>query len=138
MIKFKLLNGNKIAPRCMTEGAAGFDFTLPNDLFINGNSWKLIPLSVACEIPDGCVGILDGRSSLYKRYGLLAITGYIDSDYRGQVYMQVLNNSNDSVMIKAGERIGQMVVVQYVGESQVVEELSDTGRGSGGFGHTGN
>ena len=138
MIKFKLLQKGILPPRRMTIGAAGFDFTLPNDVTIGRGQIALIPLGVACEIPEGHVGILDGRSSSPRKKGLIAVTGYIDSDYRDEIHLQVINRSwFRKVKVKAGERVGQIVVVPFIGTAITVNELGETGR-KGGFGHTGN
>ena len=137
MIEFKLLNGNKKAPERMTEGAAGFDFYLHKEIVIEPFSRALVPLSVACAIPPAFVGILDGRSSLYKKYGLDSTTGYIDSDYRGEIHLQITNNEENIVTLKSGERVGQMIVLPFLGAGRVVEELDETDRGKGGFGSTG-
>ena len=85
MIKFKLLKKGMRPPRRMTRLAAGFDFTLPEDFTVGRGQIALIPLGVACEIPEGHVGVLDGRSSSPRKKGLIAVTGYIDADYRDQI-----------------------------------------------------
>jgi dUTP pyrophosphatase len=145
-IRIKLLSPTAKAPQYMTAGAAGADVFA--DLGREGevghfrtNHTHRIPLGFAVEIPTGWVGILKGRSGLAAR-GHEGHVAAIDSDYRGPVAMLLhvdgVETLGRDLQITHGDRIGQILFVpapQF--ELEVVAELSDTARGSGGFGHTG-
>lgn len=158
-IRIKLLRPTSKTPQYMTAGAAGADvfadFGGVKDAALEcgprygGSFWHdglvtelvfthgtvRIPLGFALEVPPGWVGLLKGRSGLAWK-GHEGHVAAIDSDYRGEVCM--LLHVNDSVNIRHGDRVGQLLIVpapQY--EFRVVDELSETARGKGGFGSTG-
>jgi dUTP pyrophosphatase len=145
-IRIKLLSPTAKAPQYMTAGAAGADvfadmiggYGMPIRHVPAGRTWK-VPLGFSIEIPDGWVGILKGRSGLASR-GHEGHVAAIDSDYRGAVSMLVhasVDGSED-LRIDHGDRVGQLLIVpapQF--KLTVVDELSETVRGAGGFGHTG-
>jgi dUTP pyrophosphatase len=145
-IRIKLLSPTAKAPQYMTAGAAGADVfaSLGGDGevdYFRPERTARIPRGFAIEIPPGWVGLLKGRSGLASR-GHDAHVAAIDSDYRGEVCMLLHVNGattyGDPLRIEHGERVGQLLIVpapQY--EFRVVDELSETVRGSGGFGSTG-
>lgn len=100
----------------------------------------MIDTGVSVEIPEGWVGIIVPRSSLGKRRLIIANTvGVIDSDYRGTIKMNLINMSNETQPIDNFERLCQMVIVPHYNPNdlEVVDELTDTVRGTGGFGSSG-
>ena len=101
---------------------------------------KLIPTGLYIELPLGYEAQIRPRSGLSVRHGITVINspGTIDADYRGEVQVPLVNLSNEPFVIEDGERIAQMVIARHeVIQWEPVEELSETKRGAGGFGHTG-
>jgi dUTP pyrophosphatase len=99
-----------------------------------------VPTGIAVEIPDGFEGQVRPRSGRALREGLTLVNtpGTIDSDYRGEIQVIVVNLGRDPIRIEAGDRIAQLVIAPVARAELVeVQELSDTHRGGGGFGHTG-
>jgi dUTP pyrophosphatase len=140
-IRIKLLSPTAKAPKYMTAGAAGADVFVdlrhrPDDIEVWSHETVKVPLGFAIEIPPGWVGLLKGRSGL-AAMGHDAHVAAIDPDYRGEVCM-LIHGGQAPFVIKHGDRVGQLLLVpapQY--EFRVVDELSETVRGVGGFGHTG-
>ena len=100
----------------------------------------LVGTGIAVEIPEGCFGMLVGRSSLgvKKNIRLANSVGIVDSGYRGEVMVALHYDGDSSETIEAGERIAQLVIIPFVqAQLELVEELSDSERGTGGFGSTG-
>lgn len=129
-------------PTVMTAGSAGMDLcaAIEADQPIGPGEIKLIPTGFCWAIPPGYEGQVRPRSGLASKHGLTLINspGTIDSDYRGEVKLPLINHGNDVFVITRGMRIAQMIIapVPYV-TTQEVAELGATERGSGGFGHTG-
>lgn len=137
-MKIKPLHPNFIAPRYATSGSAGFDFhALTTGVAYAGEVTK-VPLGCAIEVPDGHALLITARSGHGAKYGAGVPHGYglIDSDYRGEMFMVFVTET--SFEWAAGDRIAQGIIVpvQHV-RFDMVEELSDTVRGAGGFGSTG-
>ncbi len=129
-------------PQYETEGSAGMDLraNLETPLTLKSLERKLVPTGLFIELPVGFEAQVRPRSGLSIKKGLtLANTpGTIDSDYRGEIKIILVNLSNETQTIEPGERIAQMVVAKYERvEWQHVEVLSETERGTGGFGSTG-
>lgn len=137
LIKIKKLDENAHLPYRASPSAAGYDLTSVSYSFGEGNV-VTYHTGIALEIPEGYAGFLFPRSSIYKTGMSLANSiGVIDSDYRGELMLKYYVNDWETIY-KKGERCGQLVILpipQY--EFSLVEELSDTGRGEGGFGSTG-
>lgn len=141
-IKVRKLHGNAILPTYGTAEAAGADLyaCLDNAVEIAPGKDAWIPTGLAMEIPKGCVGLIYARSGLACKRGLAPANkvGVIDSDYRGPITVVLHNHSTEPQVISHGERIAQMVITPVITPVYVVaDELSDTGRGQGGFGSTG-
>lgn len=138
-VKIKKLHPDAVIPKYAKPGDAGMDLTAVSveDEYYNGN--VVYNTGLAFEIPEGYVGLLFPRSSNSKKGLLLSNSvGVIDSGYRGEVSFKfkVLNSSMG--VYKVGERIGQILIVPYPQiEFEEVEELSETERGTGGYGSTG-
>lgn len=138
----KRLTGYDIpAPVRETEGAAGYDLRCTHvggSVFIAPGERKLVDTGFAWEIPHSMVGLIRPRSGLACREGLHVMAGVVDSDYRGEVKVLMVNLGDKPIEIKTGDRIAQMVVVShYGGELIEVDELTNASRGEGGFGSTG-
>ncbi len=142
-MKVKIINksGNP-NPAYATENAAGMDLraNLKAPVTLNSLERTLIPTGIYMELPQGYEAQLRPRSGLALKQGitLLNTPGTIDADYRGEIGVILVNLSKEPVTIEHGERICQMVIAKYeCANIEEVEELSETERGAGGFGHTG-
>lgn len=129
-------------PAYMTPGAAGVDLYAANDeeWVIAPMERVLVPTGIAIALPTDMEAQIRPRSGLAVKNGitLLNTPGTIDSDYRGEIKVIVINLGNKAYTLKRGERIAQMVFAQIArAEFVSVEILEDTQRGEGGFGHTG-
>ncbi len=129
-------------PVYSSEGASGMDLAaaVEHDFILQPGERTLIPTGVAISLPQGFEAQIRPRSGLALKHGigLLNSPGTIDSDYRGEIQIILINLGQDPFVIKRGLRIAQMIISQYVTASfKVVEELDVTIRNAGGFGHTG-
>ncbi len=129
-------------PRFMTGGAAGMDIYAANQepMAIGIGQRVLVPTGIAVALPENCEAQIRPRSGLALKHGitLLNTPGTIDSDYRGEIQLIVINLGDKEYILNRGERIAQMVFAQVLKpEIAEVDELEGTGRGAGGFGHTG-
>lgn len=137
-IKIKKLHPDAITPTYGTEGAACFDlYALKSDMRFER---QIVSTGLAFEVPHGHVMMVYSRSGMGIKEGtrLSNCVGVIDSDYRGEVMVALHNDRSMHIAVKAGDRIAQAMVipVQQV-KFEVVDELSSTARGAGGFGSTG-
>lgn len=136
-IKMKLADG-ATAPKRMTDGAAGYDLFALNDETIRANETKVIKTGVYVELPDGWEMQIRPRSGLSVKYDVLQVLGTIDSDYRGEIGVIIKNVGSVPFAINAQDRIAQAVFNRVeLPDLVAVTELSETKRGSGGFGSTG-
>ena len=130
-------------PHYATDGSAGLDMRAIIDapLCVEPGETTLVPTGLAIHIADpGLAAVLLPRSGLGHKHGLVLgnLTGLIDSDYQGQVFISCWNRSSKAYEIEPGERIAQMVFVPVEQvRFNVVESFEDTDRGEGGFGHSG-
>jgi dUTP pyrophosphatase len=127
-------------PRYETEGAAGLDLRADEPFALAPGERRVVPTGLALEIPAGHEGQVRARSGLAARHGVALVNapGTIDADYRGEVKVILVNLGQEPVAFARGDRIAQLVVAP-VTRAQVVlaDDLSDTERGGGGFGSTG-
>ena len=147
LIELKILDdrlGDSIpVPHYATDGSAGLDMRACIDeaLTVEPGETELIPTGLAIHIGDpGLAAVLLPRSGLGHKHGLVLgnLTGLIDSDYQGQVFISCWNRGSNSYEVQPGERIAQMVFVPVEQvRFEVVEEFDDSARGDGGFGHSG-
>ncbi len=120
-----------------SDEAAGADISTPADFFLEPHSRKLIKIGLKVAIPKGYYGRIAPRSSLAKD-GIDVGAGVIDSDYRGEVRVLLINTTSDQVRFNTGEHIAQLILEKITrGNIKFVEELDLTTRGEGGFGSTG-
>lgn len=142
VLKIKKLNDSATIPTKGSEESAGWDLyaDITNSLVIEPSQTMLISTGLSMEIPKGCFVAIYPRSGLASKRGLILANtvGIIDSDYRGEVMIALKNTSNEDQVINHNDRIAQMIIQQYYTTDIVeVQELSDTNRGTGGFGSTG-
>ena len=141
-LRFVKLRPGALAPRYMSAGAAGLDLASAADAAIEiaPGARAAVPTGLAFEIPPGFEGQVRPRSGLARKFGigLPNAPGTIDSDYRGEVAVLLVNLGSEPFVVKPGDRVAQLVIAPVViAELEEVAELSDTTRGAGGFGHTG-
>lgn len=142
-IKVKKLNNCAELPEKATEFSAGADIyaCIDKDIQLDPGERKLINTGIALAIPVGYGGFVFPRSGLSSKHGvsLSNCVGVIDSDYRGELKVPMINHGNEPYIIRNGERIAQLVILPVEnGEFVCCDELDDTARGEGGFGSTGN
>ena len=143
-VNFKKLNENAVMPTYGSEFAAGADLyacTNGETVVFKSGETKLIKTGLAMEIPEGYAGLIYARSGIANKRGLAPSNkvGVVDSDYRGEIMVSLHNHSNETQSIADGERIAQLVITPFLAvEYTEADKLSDTVRGSGGFGSTGN
>ena len=142
-MKVKIINKSKHdLPRYATELSAGMDLraNLDNPVVLKPLGRDLVPTGLHIALPEGYEAQVRPRSGLALKHGvtLLNSPGTVDADYRGEIGVILVNLSNEEFVIHDGERIAQMVIARYERISwEQMDELDETRRGSGGFGHTG-
>jgi dUTP pyrophosphatase len=141
-VRWKKLRASALPPRYMSAGAAGMDLASAADepIELPPGGRAAVPTGLAFAIPPGFEGQVRPRSGLARKHGITLpnAPGTIDSDYRGEVLVLVLNAGGEPYVIKPGDRIAQLVIAPVVTAAlEEANELDDTTRGHGGFGHTG-
>ncbi|MCA9802432.1 MAG: dUTP diphosphatase [Cyanobacteria bacterium HKST-UBA02] len=141
-LKIEKLSHCVALPDYATSGSAGLDLTLASEeaIEIGAGDRAKLPTGIKVEIPTGYEGQVRARSGLADRAGisLTNCIGTIDSDYRGEVMVLIINHGKEPYIFKPGERIAQLVVMPVPQvEIEVVEAVSSSARGEGGFGSTG-
>lgn len=141
-IRIKKLNPNAALPTYGSPEAAGADLyaCLDECVSIPAGKTVFIPTGIAMEVPKGCAGLIYARSSMGAKRGLAPANkvGVIDSDYRGQVMVALHNHSQEEQVVQPGERIAQLLITPvFTPGFREVDDLTDTDRGTGGFGSTG-
>ena len=139
-LKFKSLSGS--LPTYATDGASGMDLRafIDEPVILQPMERRLIPTGLFVQIPEGYAGQVRARSGLAIKHGIGLVNsiGTIDSDYRGELKIPVINFGNESFTINNGDRIAQLVIASYERVVPImVSDLDETDRGEGGFGHTG-
>ncbi len=143
MLKIKIINksGHKL-PEYSTPASAGMDLraSIKEDIIIAPGKRVLVPTGIYLEIPPGYEAQIRPRSGLALHKGITVLNspGTIDADYRGEICVILVNLSQDDFTVTDGERICQMIINRHERAEWIeVEELTNTERGPGGFGHTG-
>lgn len=141
-VRVKKLNPAATLPAYGTPGAAGADLyaCLPEPVVIAPGETFWVPTGLSLEIPSGYAGLVFARSSMGAKRGLAPANkvGVIDSDYRGEVRVVLLNHSRQNQTVSPGERVAQLLITPVLAPAFVLaDELEQTQRGSGGFGSTG-
>jgi dUTP pyrophosphatase len=141
-VRFQKLRPGALVPKYMSAGAAGLDLASAADepITVAAGARVAVPTGLAFEIPQGFEGQVRPRSGLARKVGLTVVNapGTIDSDYRGEVQVLLINLGDAPHVIQPGDRIAQLIIAPVsFAELEEVGSLSDTARGTGGFGHTG-
>lgn len=142
-LKIRKVSENAVIPKRATGGSAGLDLCacIDKPITLNGGETALIPTGLAIELPSAEYGaFVFARSGLAIKHGigLLNSVGVIDSDYRGEIKVGVINQIKEPYTIEPGERVAQMVIMPVsMMPVEEVETLGETDRGAGGFGSTG-
>ena len=142
-MKIRIVNKSTNAlPQYATSQSAGIDLraNLSEAVTLKPMERKLIPTGLFIELPEGYEAQIRPRSGLALKHGITVLNtpGTIDADYRGEIGVILINLSNENFTIEHGERICQMVIARHEQAEWIeVEELNETERGAGGFGHTG-
>lgn len=139
-VKIKTRTG--ILPAYETEGSAGMDLRadLEAPVCLEPGQRSLIPTGLSIELPQGYEAQIRARSGLAVKQGIGLVNGVgtIDSDYRGEIKVALINWGQEPVTIQGGDRIAQMIIARYERITwKQADELGETERGDGGFGHTG-
>ena len=141
-VRVKKLHPNAVLPTYGSAEAAGADLyaCLEEAVTIQPGEIFWVPTGIALEVPKGCAGLVYARSSMGAKRGLAPANkvGVVDSDYRGEIRVVLLNHSKQPQTLQPGERVAQFVITPVLQPMyEEVEELTDTNRGAGGFGSTG-
>jgi len=144
----KLIRPTARPPAKMTEGSAGFDLYAAEQIEIpptrchpDGRAEvgrALVPTGIVIKLPPGTVGRVGSRSGLSAKSNIETGAGWIDCDYRGEVMVELKNLSSQPFQVSQGDRIAQLLILPVVDiEVEILPDLEETSRGSGGFGSTG-
>lgn len=147
-VKIKKLNPNAIIPTQGSDKAAGYDLYVCDERMNDGVALAISPgenallrTGLAMAIPDGYYGAIYARSGLATKQHLRPANcvGVVDSDYRGEIMVALHNDSQyETRFVNNGDRVAQLIIAPYLSaEFDETDELDDTDRGAGGFGHTG-
>ena len=143
MTKIRIINrGSQQLPAYATPQSAGMDLraNIEDPITLRPLERRIVPTGLYIALPEGYEAQVRPRSGLALKHGITVLNtpGTIDSDYRGEIGVLLINLSDTPFVINAGERIAQMVVARHEQAELIeVEELDDTERGAGGYGHTG-
>ena len=145
IIKCKRVNGGEDLPLPVqkTTGSAGYDLmaNIQEQIVLKPGERRLIPTGIALELKPGEVCLVVPRSGLANDYGISIVNspGIVDSDYRGELHVNLINLGKEDFVINRGNRIAQMVIVNHAYPAKIseVDELSKTERGENGHGSTG-
>lgn len=137
-LRVVLMNESAQIPTRGSKYAAGYDLYASQDVSINRNSRAQVPTGIQLAIPFGYYGRIAPRSSLSAKQSIDVGAGVIDSDYRGEIQVLLINNGSTTQSFKKGDRIAQLIIEKIITpDIEVVEALDSTERGTGGFGSTG-
>ncbi|APG25883.1 MULTISPECIES: dUTP diphosphatase [Syntrophotalea] len=141
-IKIKRMRSQALLPAYMSRHAAGMDlYACPDSIMVlEPGSRAVIPTGIAVAIPPGYEGQVRPRSGLALHRGVTLVNapGTIDADYRGEIGIILINHGSETFMVSPGDRIAQLVIAPVrQAVLELVENLDETGRNDGGFGHTG-
>lgn len=144
MLNVKIINKSEYeAPKYETEQSAGVDLraNIDEEISLYPMERKLIPTGIFIELPKGYEAQIRPRSGLAAKHGITVLNspGTIDADYRGEIMVLLINFSNEYFSVKPGMRIAQMIIARHEQANFLdFDVLSETERGDGGFGHSGN
>ena len=137
-LKVKKLNEDSKINEPAKDSDAGYDVFATESISLNPHERYNMPLGIALEFPDGYFCQVNQKSGLSQKFGIDTIGNVIDAGYRGEIHAIIVNTSNEIIIIEKGQKIAQLVFIPFVKSSiEFVDELSETERGSDGFGSTG-
>jgi dUTP pyrophosphatase len=140
-IPFLRLDPELSSPQRAHHDDAGIDLRARDDTVLEPGEWAMVPTGVAVAIPEGHAGLVAPRSGLAARHGISVVNGpgVIDSGYRGELKVILINHGTTALHLNRGDRVAQLLVVPIALPEMVeVDELPDSTRGAGGFGSSGN
>lgn len=137
-LKIKKLHSEAILPKFAHLGDAGMDLFALEEVVVGSGEIARIKTGIALEIPKGYVGLCWDKSGLAMNHGIKVLGGVIDSGFRGELVLGVINYGRNSYVFEKGHKVMQLLI-QKIEHPEIVEvkELSETKRGKGGFGSTG-
>jgi len=137
-LKIKKLHSDAVLPSFAHESDAGMDIYSLEEVSIQPNERVQIKTGLAFEVLDGYVGLVWDKSGLSHKHGLKTLGGVLDSSYRGELFVGLINLSQEVYVLEKGHKVAQLLI-QKIEHPLIVEvaELSETKRGKGGFGSTG-
>lgn len=138
-VSFQLLDSELSPPSRAHPGDAGWDLLAARDVVIAPGDRVAVPTGIAIAVPSGHAGLVLPRSGHARRHGIGVVNGpgLIDSGYRGEISVLLINHGSEKVEFRRGDRIAQLVIVAVPEVIWVEEALDKTSRGAGGFGSTG-
>ncbi len=141
-MKIRITSAGGSLPGYETDGSAGMDIRafLTEPVRLDPGERRLIPTGISIELPEGYEAQIRARSGLSVKHGIGLVNGVgtIDSDYRGEIKVALINWGEEPFVVNDGDRIAQMIVAKYkTVEWELSDELDESSRGEGGFGHTG-
>ncbi len=141
-VQFRKLHPEAQVPQYQTAGSAGLDLhaRISHEIYLQPGVRFTCPTGIAIELPEGFEAQVRPRSGLSAKHGVTVLNapGTVDADYRGEICVILINHGDQALKIEPNMRIAQLVIAPVIRVELVqAGELSDTGRGDGGFGHTG-
>ncbi len=137
-LKIKKISPNSVIPKYSHKGDAGFDLASAENYLLSPGNKIIVNTGLQMEIPDGYWGNIRDRSGLAAKKAIHVLAGVVDSHYRGEIKVVLINLGKENFEIKKGDRIAQMIITPYEDyEIEEVSDLSETERGESGFGSTG-
>lgn len=137
-LKIKKLHTDAVLPKYATRDDAGMDLFAIEDVEIMPMERKQVGTGIAMEIPESHVGLIWDKSGLSHKFGLKTMGGVIDSGYRGEIKVGIINLGTEKYIFEKGHKVAQMIIQKKeTPEIEEVTELSDSERGTGAFGSTG-
>lgn len=137
-IRVKKLHPDAIVPAFAHPGDAGMDLYSVEDIVIQPGERRSVPTGIAIALPDGYVSLVWDKSGVSHKFGMKTLGGVLDCGYRGEYLIGLVNLGQEPFEIKKGQKVAQLLIqkVEHP-EIEVVDELDETSRGTGGFGSTG-
>ena len=137
-LKILKIDSEAIIPNYANEDDAGLDLYSAENFILKPGQRRAVETGVKMEIPEGYVGLVWDKSGLALNNGIKTMAGVVDPGYRGEIKIVLINLSNQDFEIKKGQKIAQMLIQKVEHPKiEIVEFLSESGRGEGGFGSTG-
>lgn len=138
MLRVKLNHQNAKLPTRSHPSDAGLDIFAVEHATLRPGVHAVLPTGLHMEIPDGYVGLIWPRSGLAAKHGIDTLAGVVDSSYRGEIKVSIINHGHEDLEIKPGDRIAQLIIQRCeLWECVKVDELTESDRGGNGFGSTG-